>query len=228
MQLNNQFKHQNLSDRVADHIAVGVARGELKPGERLYEKEICEALGVSRVPVREAVRLLQAQGLVRSEPNRGTYIAEFGLAQTLELLDIRITIERIAILRLRRDRVGLAENLKTLEARLAHMRRAVKSDDPLDYCHEDLMFHRTLVTMGGSPMVLSLWESLSRFILVFLMNERAPGFRFANSVEDHQRLIEMISDATDDELDAEITRHIKGYVSKPATGLSGEALSDGR
>lgn len=225
MQLNADFKHQNLPDRVADYIAASVARGDLGPGERIYEKEICEALGVSRVPVREAVRLLQAQGLVRSEPNRGTYVSNLGVPETLEMLDIRITFERIAVMRLRNDRAGLPEHLRLLETHLTRLERAAAANDLLDYCYEDLAFHRTLVTRAGSTMVLSLWESLSRFMLVFLMNERMPSAALTNSVADHRRLINAIAEASDEEATEEVARHIKQYVDEriAAAGMTGLA-----
>ncbi|MBD9628204.1 GntR family transcriptional regulator [Ensifer sp. ENS06] len=60
MRIDSEFKHRNLPEQVADHVSKLLATGELEPGQRLYEKRICELLGASRVPVREALRILGA------------------------------------------------------------------------------------------------------------------------------------------------------------------------
>ena len=91
---------RNLPDRLADHLVLMIAKGQLRPGQRIFEKEICEVQGVSRIPVREALRLLQAQGVVRTEPNRGTYVTEFTSDEMLEMLGLRLAVERIALRRI--------------------------------------------------------------------------------------------------------------------------------
>src|SRR5580698_10994898 len=92
---------RNLPDQLADQLAIMIATGELKPGQRVFEKKICEMKGVSRIPVREALRLLQAQGIVRTEPNRGTYVTEFTSDEMYEMLELRLAVERLALTRIR-------------------------------------------------------------------------------------------------------------------------------
>ena len=91
---------RNLPDQLADQLVIMIATGELKPGQRIFEKKICEMKGVSRIPVREALRLLQAQGVVRTEPNRGTYVTEYTSDEMLEMLEMRLAVERIALRRI--------------------------------------------------------------------------------------------------------------------------------
>lgn len=91
---------RNLPDQLADQLVIMIATGELEPGQRIFEKKICEMKGVSRIPVREALRLLQAQGVVRTEPNRGTYVTEYTSDEMLEVQEMRLAVERIALRRI--------------------------------------------------------------------------------------------------------------------------------
>src|SRR5579859_6414026 len=100
LQTETPFKHRNLPEQLADHIVLLLAKGELQPGQRLFEAEICKMLGVSRIPVREALRLLQAQGVVKTEPNRGSFMNSYGSEEAKEFLRIRLCVEQIALKRL--------------------------------------------------------------------------------------------------------------------------------
>ena len=115
---------RNLPDQLADQLALMIATGELKPGQRIFEKRICELKGVSRIPVREALRLLQAQGVVRTEPNRGTYVTAFTADEMHEMFELRLAVERIALRRISR---GESDARGDLEA--DRPRRAGFSDE---------------------------------------------------------------------------------------------------
>jgi len=80
MSMAHEFKHSNLPFQIADHLVELIALGELKDGTRIIETSLCRRLNISRIPLREALRLLQAQGIVHSEPNRGTYVNNFDAA----------------------------------------------------------------------------------------------------------------------------------------------------
>lgn len=88
--------HRTLREVVADEIRGMIMRSELKPGERLYEDRLAEQLGVSRNPVREAIRALEATGLVEVQPRRGAYVSEFDPDHVRQLLELRAVIEAFA------------------------------------------------------------------------------------------------------------------------------------
>ena len=209
-----KLEQRNLSDQCADHIVLMIANGELKAGQRLLEKEICRHLGVSRVPVREALRLLQAQGVVRTEPNRGSFIAEFGSIETAELLEVRLCVERLALKRLL-DRLALdAEAADPLEEQITAMRRAAELNAQLAYCQADLAFHQKLIELSQSPLLGPIWTSLSRGVLVFLMQERDIAFDYGQSIDEHVFLLDVIRAGKPVAVDREIERHIMGYVHR--------------
>jgi len=202
------FEHRNLPDRLADHLVVMLATGELQPGQRLFEGDLCKQLGVSRIPVREALRLLQAQGVVKTEPNRGSFMNRFGPEEADEFLQVRLTVERIALKRL----ASLVERNPGLVAPLGdiivRMRRVHATPDKLASCQMDLAFHRTLIELSGSPVLLPIWNSISRGILVYFMQERQSYYDYDRSILDHEILLDAIRKGDVAALDAMIERHI--------------------
>jgi DNA-binding GntR family transcriptional regulator len=105
--------HRTLREVVTEQIQQMIRDGELQPGERLLEDRLAEQLGVSRNPVREAIRALEATGLVEVVPRRGAYVAAFDATEAAELLDLRAALEAYA--------ARLAAVRRTPE-QLAHMR----------------------------------------------------------------------------------------------------------
>jgi DNA-binding GntR family transcriptional regulator len=214
MSIEQQFRQRNLADQIADHIVASIAKGEIIPGQRLLETELCKTLGISRIPLREALRLLQAQGVVRSVPNRGSFVTEFGSTETAEMLEIRVSIERTAFRRVLKRIRADASLLEELAFRLEDLRRAARIDDQLTYCRADLAFHECVVELSGSPLLKAMWNALSRGVFFFLMQERSVKFDYKEQIRGHKRLVDLLQAGDSAGLEAEIERHILRNVSK--------------
>ena len=164
----DDFRHRSLPEQVSDHIVVLIAKGQIKAGDRLFENDLCKMLGVSRIPVREALRILQAQGVLRTEPNRGSFVSEYGAAETTEMLKVRLTVERLAVRRLvplvRRD----PELLAPLRRAVEKLRDQTRLGNKLASCQADLEFHHKMVELSESPTLLTVWEMLARGIFGLL------------------------------------------------------------
>jgi DNA-binding GntR family transcriptional regulator len=202
------FKHRNLPDQLADHIVLLLAKGELQPGQRLFESDLCRQLGVSRVPLREALRLLQAQGVVNTEPNRGSFINRFGTEEANEFLKIRLSVEQIALRRLVRLVKADKAVLTPFEDIIQKMRQADTVSDRLASCQADLAFHGTIVELSGSQVLLPIWNSISRGIFVYFMQERLSYYDYSRSITDHQILLDAVRQGDADALDRAIENHI--------------------
>lgn len=204
------FRHRNLPESLADHIVTMIATRQLAPGQRLFENEMCEQLGVSRIPIREALRILQAQGVVRTEPNRGTFIAEFGSQEMLEMLEVRLVVEKAALRRM----LALAKMnhsiFDALQVHIESMLKAAQVSDRLAYSKADLAFHNGIVEASQSPMLKPIWDSLSRDVFVFLMQEREEGYDFKRSARDHERLLAILRAGDLEQIGQEIEQHIWG------------------
>jgi DNA-binding GntR family transcriptional regulator len=208
MDAQSTLELRNLPDRLADHLVVMIAKGELKPRQRIFEKEICEIQGVSRIPVREALRLLQAQGVVHTEPNRGTYVTEFTSDEMMEMLELRLAVERIALRRIVERQVPKTRITSVLCDSIEAMRRAAKLNDRLTFCQADLSFHSRIVDLSASPVLAPAWQMLSRGVLVFLMREQETPIGFDELIAQHEHLLGLLQSDSASALDQLIEFHI--------------------
>jgi DNA-binding GntR family transcriptional regulator len=200
---------RNLPDRLADHLVVMIAKGELKPGQRVFEKDICKIQGVSRIPVREALRLLQAQGVVRTEPNRGTYVTAFSGDEMMEMLQLRLAVERIALRRVLARGSSVGDIAPQFSDVMLAMRRAATLRDRLAFCQADLSFHQRIIELSTSPVLAPTWQLLSRGVLIFLMQEEeSPVFDFEALIAEHEKILAFLQSGKSDALDGEIEDHI--------------------
>lgn len=221
MTLKPAINHISVTEQVADFIVMEVASGNLKPGGKVAEREICESLQVSRVPVREAMRLLQAQGLLHAKPNRGVFVNAPSMSETMEMLEVRETVEGIAIRRVLSDPDRKVERRRALERCVRDLEKCALLDDLPAYCRADLSFHETLIELSGSSVLMSLWQSISRNVFVFLLHERKDGFDFAESIEDHRRLVQTIFDDPTG-LAIELKYHLIGHILKNHPGIDAD------
>lgn len=135
-------------------------RGHLKPGDHLNELALSAQLGVSRPPLREAIRTLEGEGLVVSEPRRGSYVKRLSGDDVLEIYAVRCTLEQMAAdLVIDAQRPELVDRL---EAQLDALEREMRGDRDLhDMIATDLRFHRLLVQAAGNLRLLAMWERLA-------------------------------------------------------------------
>jgi DNA-binding GntR family transcriptional regulator len=200
---------RNLPDQLADQLAIMIATGELKPGQRIFEKKICEMKGVSRIPVREALRLLQAQGVVRTEPNRGTYVTGFTADELHEMFELRLVVERIALRRIIERRTPKALIASQLSVAIEAMRRAAEIGDRLALCQADLWFHDRIIDLAASPMLEATWRLLARGVLVFLMREHGEtSTPLSPWIAEHEELLAILESDSSAVLDEHIEHHI--------------------
>jgi DNA-binding GntR family transcriptional regulator len=206
---------RNLPDQLADQLAIMIATGELKPGQRIFEKKICEMKGVSRIPVREALRLLQAQGVVRTEPNRGTYVTGF-TEELHEMAELRLAVERIALRRIIERKTPKALIASQLSVAIEAMRRAVEIGDRLALCQADLWFHDRIIDLAASPMLEATWRLLARGVLVFMMREHGESSHpLSLWIAEHEELLAILESDSSPVLDEHIEQHIFSGVRAP-------------
>ena len=205
---------RNLPDRLADHLVIMIAKGQLRPDQRIFEKEICEVLGVSRIPVREALRLLQAQGVVRTEPNRGTYVTKFTSDEMLEMLQLRLAVERIALRRILERGPSRVQIKSQFAEVMEAMRRSATLRDRTALCQADLAFHQRIIDLAASPVLTPTWQLLSRGVFVFLMQEADSFIDLEGLIGYHECLLGLLLAGNKEELDKEIENHILWEVDR--------------
>jgi DNA-binding GntR family transcriptional regulator len=151
---------------IADAIRRGIVLGELTPGQRLDEKSLAAKFGVSRIPIREALALLERDGLVSSEPRRGTYVIGLTDTDIHDIYEFRRIIETYAI-RCVAATVD-ADGLARLKALVEGTESAMHAHQADRMAEHDLEFHRQLVTLAGNRHALHAWEMIADLVAVFL------------------------------------------------------------
>jgi DNA-binding GntR family transcriptional regulator len=155
-----------LSQRVTLHIKNLILSGELAPGSRIMQEEFAERFGTSRIPVREALRYLESEGLVTLKPNSGAWVAKLDLAECVEVYKIRERIEPLAIsesvLRLSDEQIAALE---------ASVERMELSRDIEEFLRLDREFHVSSYAGAGMFELLSLihryWNKTQQYRRAF-------------------------------------------------------------
>lgn len=203
-----KLRPRTLVDQAMEAIIAGASRGLILPGDRIVETEIAQALGISRVPVREALRLLESQGLVVSEPYKGIRLMPVTQARLEQAIEVRLALEvaaarRALALGRHRDDGGhrLAARLRALELMAAR-------GDAYGCASADTEFHRELCELSGNAVLCRMWEQLSRQLTI-IVGLSTLGKPMTVIVAEHHALLEAFAAGRPMALERALEEHIR-------------------
>jgi DNA-binding GntR family transcriptional regulator len=198
---------QTMVDHAVAAIISGATRGVILPGDRIVEAELARALGMSRVPIREALRILESQGVVTSTPYKGIRLMEVTHARLEQVLDVRTTLEVLAARRAleagRNDKAGIA----TLREARDELDLAARRGDVYGFALADAGFHRALCELGGNPVLQTLWEQLARQVTI-IGGLATLGKPMSEIVKEHDLLIRVFASGDVGGMARELHEHI--------------------
>ena len=197
--------HPSLSQRVVEELRRAILTNRRRPGDRLIEDRLSEELGVSRIPVREALRVLASEGLVDIAPRRGASVAEISPEVARDLVEVRATLEGLnARLAARHHDPAIVEQLKRV---LEEGNRAAKSKNVDDLVRLNGDFHDGLAEAGRNSILWDIMRTLrERTSLVFAVN---TARRAQQDWDEHSKILAAVIDG-DEELAAMLaTRHVR-------------------
>ncbi|MFO1123759.1 MAG: GntR family transcriptional regulator [Hyphomicrobiales bacterium] len=205
----------SLAEQAADILVTGISSGALQPGQRLFEVELASQLKMSRVPLREALKILEAQGIVESAPHRGARVALFGDERVTQICQARIALERLALA----DAVPRFAANPALSDRLdqiiLRMEGKAAQGDWIEVSKADLDFHREILRIAENEIVAKLWESLARHVFIVFGHEIRDERDAAVIGPQHRRIRDLLLTGDLASLNAEIERHIMRLRSQP-------------
>ena len=205
---SGKARRRTLVETVLDAIVAGAARGDILPGDRIVETDIATELKVSRVPVREALRLLESQGLVVSAPFKGVRLSPVTRERLDQLNEVRVALEKSAASRavvLGRNKGG---TLAALERRTEALARMAARKDAYGLASADAAFHRELCRLSGNDVLCAMWEMLARqlTVIVGLSTFTKP---MQAIVEEHRMLLDTFREGRLPDLDRALEEHIR-------------------
>jgi DNA-binding GntR family transcriptional regulator len=211
-----QLQQRTTPDSVADVLREAILDGSLEPGLQLRETHIAAELGISRAPLREALRRLEEEGLVVKIPYKGAYVAEVGDRMIDEIASLRRHLEpfalELALSKLRGPERGYLREV------VGQLTDAAKRHDLQHSIAAHLAFHRAIYEAADHQLLLNLWfswESQLRLFLAVDMRSYADPVQVA---DDHARLLELIERGDLEALNKELPGHIHG--SAPLMGAA--------
>lgn len=194
---------QTLGDHVYEQLRDAIMRGEIAGGTEMNQVELAEKLGVSRVPVREALRRLQAERLVDANPFQRFVVTKLTEDQVLELFDLRAELEVFGALRARKSDSYREIDLPAAREAGAKLDVAMSSSDWLE---ADMAFHRLL--SGRNAAVTTIIDEIRFRIYQYLHLDRPDRDRRIEVLAEHAGIIEALHGGSDDEVRAAITDHV--------------------
>ena len=200
-----------LRDVVFNTLRQAILRGELQPGERLLEIHLANKLGVSRTPIREAIRKLELEGLVLMIPRKGAVVAEITEKSLRDVLEVRRALEELAV-KLACDKIQ-DEEIEELKAAAKEFEKALGTGDVTVYAEADVKFHDIIYRATDNQrliqLLFNLREQMYRYRVEYLKREESHG----TLLIEHKKIIEAIA-SRDMEASADaVCQHIDNQVS---------------
>lgn len=183
--------HKPLREMVYEELKMQILTGAIVPGTRMMEVELAKEIGVSRTPIREAIRKLEKEGLVTIEPRRGAYASQISTKDMVEILEVRQNMEGLAAYfaasRMKPDQ--LAE----LKAASDKYNTAVATGNMEDMIKYDTDFHHIIVESCNNKILVQMIEQLQELVLRFRYIYYDNFRRAENMPEEHKAILEAIS-----------------------------------
>ncbi|MDQ2736618.1 MAG: phosphonate utilization associated transcriptional regulator [Pseudomonadota bacterium] len=181
----------SLSSVVQSELERMILSGELPPGEKLTEVALATRLGVSRGPLREAFRMLEEAGLVRTEKNRGVFVRDLPVEEAIEIFELRAAMDELVGRRLAANIAPAA--LKEIRALVDQMEQSVKAKDAPAYHLLNMRFHDRLVELAGNSKLTAVYRKLIKELSLFRRLNLADGGLMPISVGEHRQIVKAIA-----------------------------------
>lgn len=175
----NMDAYLPLRDVVFNTLREAILKGDLKPGERLMELQLAAKLGVSRTPIREAIRMLEQEGLAVTMPRKGAEVAKMTLKDMEDVLEIREALDELAV-KIACDKISEKELQKLLEVK-DQFENSTKTGDVKMIAEMDVKFHDVIFESTGNPKLVTLLNNLREQIYRYRVeNEKSTVSLFVS------------------------------------------------
>ena len=200
-----------LRDVVFNTLRQAILRGELKPDERLMEIQLANKLGVSRTPIREALRKLELEGLVNMVPRKGAEVADITEKSLRDVLEVRKALEELSV-QLACEKIT-EEEIEELKRVAERFKDTLNDQDVTKIAEADVAFHDVIYTATDNQKLIlllnNLREQMYRYRVEYLKKEEA----YPQLIAEHEELIDNISKRNKEEATRIMCEHIDNQVA---------------
>jgi len=188
-------------EHIVEQLRNNITTGRLAPGTPLRQEELAKALGVSHIPVREALRQLESEGIVAIRPRRGAIVAELSAREIEELNEMRVALECLAL------RLAIPNSNETSLNKAAAILDRIDRH-PLRWATLNTEFHLAIYGVADRPRLLATIASLERNVERYLHREVEVTKNFAASQREHRKLLALIKNGKTEEACSLLSEHI--------------------
>lgn len=186
----NMNAYLPLRDVVFNTLREAILKGELQPGERLMELQLAQKMGVSRTPIREAIRMLEQEGLAVTIPRKGAAVAGITEKDMEDALEVRAALDELAV-RLACDAIT-EEQLKQLKIAMKNFEDSIRTGDLKRIAQADVAFHDTIYKATGNEKLVSILNNLREQVYRYRVEYLKDETSYPRLIKEHQELLEGI------------------------------------
>ena len=186
----NMNAYLPLRDVVFNTLREAILKGDLKPGERLMELQLASKLGVSRTPIREAIRMLEQEGLAVTTPRKGAEVAKMTLKAMEDVLEIRDALDELAV-RIACQKIS-DEQLKQLEDMKELFEKSTQTGNVKKIAEADVTFHDVIYEATGNPKLVTLLNNLREQVYRYRVEYIKDPKNYPTLIAEHEAILESL------------------------------------
>jgi DNA-binding GntR family transcriptional regulator len=183
----NKIRATTLHQEIVSRIRKMIQKGTLIRGQKVNEKDLCESMGVSRTPVREALRQLTSEGLIQLIPHKGAFVSQPCIEEISDLFEVMSVLEgtcaRLAATHMKE------KDLQKIEALHKELEAHYQSRDHEAYLKTNHVFHVFIQELTGNKVLNDLINGLRQKILLYRQRQLYQPERFDQSIQEHRNLL---------------------------------------
>lgn len=185
-----EFQNRSLVEIIFRQLEGMILSGKIQPGERINESKLSNVLGISRAPIREALRLLASNGILEIRANRGMFVRDLQINEVEGLYDIRAALDVLA--GERAAELIDEEHLQVLNNWIKEMAVCVEANDTDAYYRANIAFHAAIVEISGNSNLLSIYEGVCKQMSLFRRISLSLPGHLRLSLQRHKKIVEAI------------------------------------
>ena len=186
----NMNAYLPLRDVVFNTLREAILKGDLKPGERLMALQLASKLGVSRTPIREAIRMLEQEGLAVTTPRKGAEVAKMTLKDMEDVLEIRDALDELAV-RIACQKIS-DEQLRQLEDMKELFEKSTQTGNVKKIAEADVTFHDVIYEATGNPKLVTLLNNLREQVYRYRVEYIKDPKNYPTLIAEHEAILESL------------------------------------